>query len=99
MTDCIIVLSSIDSKSDQSDISKSSMDMEVDNVVVEVVECDVGGWVVVDVVVDDEIEDNSARAHCLVDGGLCFEIVRVMGTEIRERFQSQYRFLRDNQMA
>ena len=37
MTDCIIVLSSIDSKSDQSDISKSSMDMEVDNVVVDVV--------------------------------------------------------------
>ena len=39
MTDCIIVFSSIYSKSDQSDISKSSMDMEED--VVEVVVCDV----------------------------------------------------------
>ena len=45
-------------------------------------------WVVV-VVVDEEIEDKSARANCLVDGGLCFDTVRVMGTEIRARFRSQ----------
>ena len=37
MTDCIIVLSSIDSRSDQYDISKSSMETEVDIVVVDVV--------------------------------------------------------------
>ena len=42
------------------------------------------------VVVDEfEIEDNNARAHCLEDGCLCFEMVRVTGTEINERLESQ----------
>ena len=38
------------------------------------------------------MEDNSAIAHCLDDGGLCFDMVRVIGTEIRARFRSQYIF-------
>ena len=60
MTDCIIVFSSIDSKSDQSDISKSSMDTDVVAMVTVVAvivdDCvDVVRLVVDDVVVDVDI--------------------------------------------
>ena len=75
------------------------MRVVMDDVGVDVVVCDVVWWVVVDVVVDDEMDDNSAIAHCLDDGGLCFDMVSVMGTEIKARFQSQNLFLRDSHMA
>ena len=64
------------------------MIMAVDIVVVVVVVWVVGDVFDADVVVEEVMDDNSARAHCLVDGGVCVDTVRVMGTEIRVRFQS-----------
>ena len=45
------------------------------------------------------MDDNSAIAHCLDEGGLCFDMLSVMGTEIKARFQSQHLFLRYGHMA